>query len=234
MTRPLYALGRLCVRHRYLVVAVWLVVVVALGATARSVGEQTSDNLVLPGTDSQRATDVLSKQFPKQANGTNPITLQVAKGQKLSASKYQGPIKQVVDAYKNDDAVQKVVSPLTSKGTGQLTKDNSIGFISLTLKDSPSELTPDEAQQIIDVADPAKAAGIRVAAGGYLGQKVSKPSTHVSEVVGIVAAIVILLLTFGSVVAMGLPIGVAIAGLVAGLSIVTLLGQAVEVPTTAP
>ena len=70
--------------------------------------------------------------------------------------------------------------------------------------------------------------------GYYLGQKVSKPSSHTSEVVGIVAAILILLVTFGSAVAMGLPIGTAIVGLVTGLSIVTLLGQVVEVPTTAP
>ena len=234
MTRPLYALGRLCVRHRFIVLIVWIVAVVALAAVARGVGQQTSDNLRLPGTDSQRATDILTAQFPEQANGTNPITLRVPKGQKLSDSKYKGPIDDVVNAYKHDKAVQKVVSPLSSDGAGQLAKDKSVGFISLTLTDSPSELTVEEAQQIIDVANPAKDAGVHVAAGGYLGQKVSKPSTHVSEVVGIVAAIVILLVTFGSAVAMGLPIATAVLGLVAGLSIVTLLGQVVEVPTTAP
>jgi putative drug exporter of the RND superfamily len=234
MTRALYALGRFCVRHRFAVVLVWLLVVVALAGVARTTGQQTSDNLVLPGTDSQRATDILSERFPDQANGTNPVTLQVAKGDKLSGGKYKAAVEQVVDAYKSDKAVGGVISPLSSKGAGQLTKDATIGYISLSLKDSPSELSLDEAQRIIDVADPAKAAGIRVAAGGYLGQKVSKPSTHVSEVVGILAAIVILLLTFGSVVAMGLPIGTAILGLVAGLSIVTVLGQVLEVPTTAP
>jgi putative drug exporter of the RND superfamily len=234
MTRPLYALGRLCVRHRYRVLAVWLVVVIALAVVARSIGEQTSDNLVLPGTDSQHATDTLSAQFPKQANGTNPITLQAPKGAKLTDAKYQDAVKQVTSAYEKDPAVQKTVGPYSSSGAGQLTKDKTIGYIALSLKESPSELSAEEAQEIIDVADPAKAAGVKVAAGGYLGQKVSKPSSHVSEVVGIVAAIVILLLTFGSVVAMGLPIGVAIAGLVAGLSIVTVLGQVVQVPTTAP
>src|ERR671926_453057 len=84
MTRALHGLGRLCVRHRFVVVAIWLVVVVALAALARASGEQTSDDLVLPGTDSQRATDTLSRDFPTQANGTNPITLQVPRGRKLS------------------------------------------------------------------------------------------------------------------------------------------------------
>jgi RND superfamily putative drug exporter len=234
VTGPLYALGRLCVRHRFVVIAVWLVAVVALAAAARSTGQQTSDNLVLPGTDSQRATNTLTSRFPKQANGTNPITLQVAKGQKLTDAKYKDPIDGVVKAYKSDPAVQKVVSPFSSAGASQLHKGKSIGFISLTLKDSPSELSVDEAQKIIDVADPAKAAGVRVAAGGYLGQKVSKPSTHLSEVVGLVAAVVILLFTFGTVVAMGMPILTAVLGLVTGLSVITLLGQVVEVPTTAP
>ena len=67
MTRFLYALGGFCARRRALVVAVWLVIVVALAVVARATGEQTSDNLVLPGTDSQQATDTLSKHFPEQA-----------------------------------------------------------------------------------------------------------------------------------------------------------------------
>ena len=234
MTRFLYALGGFCVRHRAPVLVAWLLIVIALAAAARGTGQQTSDNLTLPGSDSQRATNTLSAHFPEQANGTNPLALQAPAGQKLSDGKTKQAVDSVVKAYQNDSAIQKVVSPLSSSGSAQLTKNGNLGYISLSLKDSPSELSVEEAQKIIDVSDPLKAAGVRVAAGGYLGQKVSKPSSHTSEVVGIVAAIVILLITFGSAVAMGLPIGTAILGLVAGLSIVTLLGQIVEVPTTAP
>ena len=234
MTRALHALGRACARHHVVVIAVWLVAVVALAAVSSSIGQQTSDNLVLPGTDSQRASDILTARFPQQANGTNPVAMRAPSGKKLSDQQQKDAIDNVVDAYKKDPGVQKVVSPLSSDGSGQLTKDGSIGYISLTLKDAPSELTKDEAQSLIDVADPVKAAGIHVAAGGYLGQKVSKPSTHTSEVVGLVAAVVILLFTFGSAVAMGLPIITALIGLVAGLSIFAVLGQSVEIPTTAP
>jgi putative drug exporter of the RND superfamily len=234
MTGLLYGLGRACARYRFVVLPLWLVAVVALASVARGVGQQTSDNLTLPGTDSQRATDTLSKRFPDQANGTNPLAMQAPKGHKLNEAKYKQAIDGVVSTYKKDKRVIKVVSPLASDGSAQLKKGKSIGYISLTLKDSPSELTKEEAQSIIDEANPLKAAGIRVAAGGYLGQKVSKPSTHVSEVVGIVAAIVILLFTFGTAVAMGLPIITAVLGLVSGLSVITLLGQVVDVPTTAP
>lgn len=234
MTRFLYALGRQCAAHRRIVAVVWLVIVVGIAVVARGLGQQTSDNLVLPGTNSDRATNVLNAHFPQQANGTNPITLQAAPGKKLTDGTQEQAVKQVIDAYKKDSAVLHVVGPYSSSGASQITKNKTIAYISLTLRDSPSELTVDDAHGIVDVANPVKKAGISMAAGGYLGQKVSKPSTHTSEVVGIVAAIVILLFTFGSAVAMGLPIGTAILGLVAGLGIVTILGQVMQVPTTAP
>ena len=155
-------------------------------------------------------------------------------GKKLSDQQQKDAIDNVVDAYKKDPGVQKVVSPLSSDGSGQLDQGRVDRLHLADAQGRPSELTKDEAQSLIDVADPVKAAGIHVAAGGYLGQKVSKPSTHTSEVVGLVAAVVILLFTFGSAVAMGLPIITALIGLVAGLSIFALLGQSVEIPTTAP
>src|SRR3954452_10718570 len=234
MTGTLYALGRLCARHRLVVMLVWLVIVVAVVVAAKGIGQQTSDNLVLPGTDSQQANDTLTKQFPSQANGTNPLTFRAPAGKKLTDSPYKSAIDNVEKAYQNDHRIEKAVSPFSSDGSAQITKDKGIAYISLTLKDSPSELNVDEAHKIIDVANPAKVGGARVAAGGYLGQKVSKPSTHVSEVVGIAAAVVILLLTFGTFVAMGLPILTAILGLATGLSIITLIGPLVQVPTAAP
>src|SRR3954454_9815465 len=234
MTGTLYALGRLCARHRWVVMLVWLVIVVAVVVAAKGIGQQTSDNLVLPGTDSDQANQTLTKRFPSQANGTNPLTFRAPAGKKLTDSSYKSAIDTVQKAYENDHRIEKAVSPFSSDGSGQITKDAQIAYISLTPKDSPSKLNVDEAHGIIDVSNSAKTAGLRVAAGGYLGQKVSKPSTHASEVVGIVAAVVILLLTFGTFVAMGLPILTAILGLATGLSIITLIGPLVDVPTTAP
>ena len=104
----------------------------------------------------------------------------------------------------------------------------------MTLAVSPGELSAGEAQQIIDAADPAKAAGLQVETGGQLGQKVSKSATESSELIGIIAAMVILSLTFGTIVAMLLPILNAILALLATLAIVRLLGHVTTVPTVAP
>jgi RND superfamily putative drug exporter len=217
------------------VLAVWFVAFCALAGTSVVLGQNTSDNLTLPGTDSQKATDLLNAKFPEQANGTVPIVFVAPHGHKLTESTYKDAIEKVNDAYKNDKgAVTSTVSPFDSNGSSQLSKDDTIGYISLTLKDSPSELDEKAAQDIVDVANPGKDAGMQVSAGSYVGQKLSKPSTHLSEVVGIVAAIIILLFTFGTVVAMGMPILTAIIALISGLSIIGILGQLVDVPTSAP
>ncbi len=234
MTPVLYRLGQLCVRHRWFVLGVWLVVFAALAFAARSVGPNVNDNLTLPGTDSQRATDLLTARFPAQANGTNPVVLTAPKGAKLTDDKYAQAIDSTVSAFRRDPDVREATSPLSSAGKAYLTKDAQIGYIALNLRASPTDLSRDDAERVVAEADPVRDAGLTVGVGGYLGQKVSKPETHSSEAVGLTMAVIVLLFTFGSVVAMGLPIATAIVGLVVGLSIITLISQVAEVPTVAP
>ncbi len=234
MTGVLYAVGRFCTRRRYLVLAVWLVVTVGLVVVAQRLGDNTNDNLTLPGTNSQRATDTLSKSFPDQANGSSPIVLHVAGG-KLTDSKYSGAVNQAAADVAKARYVASVVNPLTQQGASALSKDQSTGYLSVTLSVSPGALSVGQAQNIIDAADkPAQAAGIQVETGGQLGQKVSKPSTESSELIGIIAAMVILTFTFGTVVSMLLPILGAIIGLAVTLSIVRILSHAMTVSTVAP
>ena len=223
MTGALFHLGRLCVRRRWIVLAIWLVVFGALGAWGRALGPDVSDNLTLPGTDSRAATDLLEKRFPSQANGTNPVMLRAPDGKKLTSSAYKKPIDDTVAGLKKDPAIRSATSPLASGRSDLLSKDKSIGYIALNLRPSTSELTLDTANRIVALADPARSAGLEVGFGGYLGQKVSKPDTHASEVIGLGMAVIVLLFTFGTVVAMGLPIFTAIIGLVCGLSGITRL-----------
>jgi RND superfamily putative drug exporter len=234
MTGVLYGLARFCVRRRFVVLGVWLVATVALVAISHTLGDNTNDNLSLPGTDSQRATDVLHKSFPAQANGTSPIVLHASNG-KLTDSKYAGAVNEAAADVAKTPNVASVVNPLTKEGAGALSKDQSTGYLSVTLSKSPGSLSVDDAQKIVDAAaKPAKAAGLQVETGGQLGQKVSKPATESSEVVGILAAMVILTLTFGTVAAMLLPIVTAIFALLSTLAIIRMLGHVATVPTVAP
>src|SRR5215469_1393321 len=211
MTGVLYGLARFCVRHRFAVLTAWLL-----------------------GTNSQQATDTLSKSFPDQSNGTSPIVLHVSSG-KLTDSKYASAVNQAAADVAKVPDVASVINPLTSQGAAALSKDQATGYLSVTLSVNPGQLSKDDAQTIIDAAaKPAEAAGIQVETGGQLGQKVSTPSTETSELIGILAAMVILTLTFGTVVAMLLPILTAILAVASTLSIITILGHAITVSTVAP
>ena len=234
MTGVLYAIARFCAKRRFVVLAVWLIVAIALVVVAGRAGDKTNDNLTLPGTGSQRATDALAKSFPDQANGSSPIVLHVPSG-KLTDSKYSSAVNEAAAGVAKAKYVASVVNPLTSQGASALSKDQATGYLSVTLSVSPGSLSVGDAQTIIDAAaKPAQAAGIQVETGGQLGQKVSKPSTESSELIGILAAMVILTLTFGTVISMLLPIFNAIVALATTLAIVRLLSHATTVPTVAP
>jgi putative drug exporter of the RND superfamily len=234
MAGALYRLARFCVRYRFAVLAAWILLTIALVGVSHRLGDNTNDNASLPGTNSQQAADTLSKSFPDQANGTSPIVLHVSSG-KLTDSKYSQAVNQAAADVAKAPDVASVVNPLTSQGASALSKDQKTGYLSVTLSVSPGAMSVNDAQTIIDAAaKPAQAAGIQVETGGQLGDKVSKPSTEISELIGILAAMVILTFTFGTVVAMLLPIVTAILGLASTLSIVYIFSHAFTVSTVAP
>ena len=234
MTGVLYAIARFCVRRRFVVLAVWLVGAIALVAVSHRVSDDTSDNLKLPGTDSQRATDSLSHSFPEQSNGSSPIVLHVKSG-KLTDSAHSTAVNEAASDVAKAPHVASVVNPLTQQGASALSKDQATGYLSVTTDVSAGQLSVQDAQNIIDAAStPAQKAGIEVQTGGQLGQKVSKPSTESSELIGILAAIVILTFTFGTAVAMFMPILNAIIALSITLAIVRLLSHVTTVSTVAP
>ncbi len=234
MTGVLYGLARICVRHRFVVLAIWLVATIALVAVSHRLGDNTNDNLSLPGTDSQHATNVLKSSFPAQANGTSPIVLH-AKSGKLTDQNNANAVNQAAANLSKTKNVAAVVNPLTPQGASALSKDQATGYISVSLAVSPGSLSESDAETIIDAAaKPAHAAGLQVETGGQLGQKVSKPSTESSELVGIIAAMVILTITFGTFTSMLLPIVTAILALLSTLAVIRMLGHVATVPTVAP
>jgi RND superfamily putative drug exporter len=213
------------------VIAAWLVLAVALAVGARAVGERTNDNLTLPGTGSTQASDLLEDRLPKQAYGTNPMTLRVDSGK---VSDHEQAVDDTVAALKKTPHVEDAVNPLTKDGKSLVSKDGKTAYIPVTLDAGPGDLSEDEAQAVLDAGQPARDAGMDVALGSYAGQQLSKPDTHSSEAIGLTAAVIILLFAFGTATAMGLPIVTALLGLVSALSIITFVGHVGEVPTVAP
>jgi RND superfamily putative drug exporter len=232
MTGPLYAIGRFCSRHHYPVIAVWLVLAIALVAISSAAGTKTSENLTLPGTGSTIATELLEENLPEQAYGSNPLVLEAPAGTKLTEPKYAAAIEESVRRLEALPLVNSAKSPL-AEGSKTISKDQRIAYIPVVLGVGPGEINEDESQEVLDAARPASAAGVNTSIGGYVGQQLSKPATEFAEVVGLVAAVVILLFAFGTATAMMLPIVSAVIGLACALSIIKLLEHVLDVPGVA-
>ena len=233
MSAALYSIGRHCVRFKFVVLPVWLAILIVTVLLANHFGRNTSNDLTLPGTGSTNAQNLLDAHLPKQANGTNPVVMEAPNG-KLTSSANSKIVKDTVASLKKAPHVTKAVSPLSSQGSAYLSKDEKIGYIPVTIGLSQSDLTEEQAQTIIDHESPAVDANFQVANGGYLGNAVSKPDVESSELVGLIAAIIILIFMFGTLTAMSLPILTALVGVGTGLALIGLLGHGISVPTVGP
>ncbi len=230
VARLLYRLGRLEAAHPVLVLIVWAVVVVAAVGALRAVGAKTNNDQSLPGTGSQHAVDLLAKSFSPQQNGTSPIVFHVTHG-KLTDAANKAAIDASFTAIKKQPHVYSAVNPLTQQGQGYLSKDERTAFIPVLMNVSSGDLTERMAARVLAAARPAREAGMQTAAGGPIGSALSQPATETSELIGLAFAMVILALTFGTLVAMGMPIISAVIGLAVGLSLVGLAGHLFSIPS---
>jgi uncharacterized membrane protein YdfJ with MMPL/SSD domain len=233
VARALHRLGLLAARRKWVVLGCWIVLLSGLVAVSQSAGSNTSNNLSLPGTDSQAASDLLASRFPPQQNGSNPLVFHARTGKVTDAQAKQA-IQASFQRVKKLPHVVAAVDPFSQRGAAQISKDKTTAFIPVLLNVSGDELTQEIAESVLDAGKPAARAGLQVAVGGSVGSELSEPATESSEVIGLIAAMIILAFTFGTLAAMGLPIVSAVFGLAAGLSLIVLLGHVVTVPSIAP
>jgi putative drug exporter of the RND superfamily len=232
MSALLHRLGGFAARRAPWVLAAWVMIAIGLVVVANSVGRPENDNVTLPGTGSQSATDLLDKYLPEQANGSVPIVLQ--SGTSLAAGTNKQAVENTVKSLSQNQYVQQAVSPFSQQGANDITKDGKIAYIAVALNVSSGDLDDDEGNSVLDAAQPARDAGISVSAGSYLGQQLSSPSTGLSVIIGVIGALIILLFAFRTFVAAPLPVTTAIVALACGLAIVGLAGHAIDVPSIAP
>jgi RND superfamily putative drug exporter len=211
-------LARTCFRRRWMVVGIWVAVLIGLNVLANGVfGSAFRTDFKLPATESRDVFDLLAKVSPERSGATGQIVFKDAAGVKQAA------VRQPMEAlFKEVDALPgvNVVSPYSSLADGrQMSKDGTIAFAQLDVSDRSQAAYTDFANQVEDLGAKVNVPGLEIQYGGDPFAKFELPA---SELLGILAAVIILLIAFGSVLAMGLPIGTALFGLGAGLSLVTL------------
>jgi putative drug exporter of the RND superfamily len=233
MTAPLYAIGRWCSRHHRTVIGAWVLLAIVLLVVSSASGTKTSENLTLSGTGSTEATELLEKNLPEQAYGSNPLVLEAPIGSKLTEAKYARAIEETVSNLEALPDVNSAESPL-APGSLTLSKTNpNIGYIPVVLGIGPGEINESQARRVLDTAKPFEATGGNASVGGYVGSQLSKPDTGVSDAIGLAAAVIILLFAFGTATAMMLPIVSAVIGLACALSVIKLLEHIMQVPGVA-
>ena len=233
MGHALYRIGRFCAAHPLRVLLAWIVLAVGVVAAMSQLGSMTTNDLTLPGTQSQQAYDLLAANFPPQQNGSNPIVFHVSKG-KITDTANKNAVEASYKALVKAPDVYSATDPFGKSSAALVSTDAHTLFIPVLLKVSNGQVTEELARRIFAATAPAQKQGIEVAAGGTIGSALSPSPTESSEVVGLLTAMLILALTFGSFVAMGLPILTAVLGLATALGTIGLLTHVFTVPVVGP
>ena len=224
------AVADFCIRHRRLTVLAWIVALIAAGAAASSAGESFSTNFQLPDSDSTKALNLLEDRFPAQSGDQIQVVYADAGGLDQAGAKQQ--IDDLVAELGKLDHVVSVTSPY--EGQGAISQSGSIGFSTVTLDGAAFDLPISSIEKIADTANEAGGDGLQVEAGGDPVRQVEQQNEGGSEMFGLLAAIVVLLITFGSVVAMSMPIVTAIVALGTALSLITLGTHVIDTADFAP
>ena len=233
MSRFLHRIAVFSARHRALVIGGWLVVLAALLVVSHQAGTTYSNAATVDGSDSAAATDIMEREFSAALADGSPIVYHTDEGS-VTDPENQAAIEASLQALSQDSAVASVTNPF-QEGSTTISSDGKTLYANVVPSEPLGDMSVEEAEGILDTAvEPTESTDLEVSAGGQLGTKISKPETGTSELVGILAAMLILVLVFGTITAMAIPIASAIVGLLAGLSIVSLLGHAIAVPDVAP
>ena len=227
------ALARWCYRHRIVVVLAWVVALVGLGGMTSVVGTAYSDQFTLPGTESTKALDLLRSAFPTQAGDVDQIVWHVESGTVRDAA-VESRISGMLDEVARTPQVSSVASPYTSAGAAQISKDGQTAYATVTFSKQANELSTSNVQHVIDRAEAAREPGLQVELGGQAIETAQRPPMSGTEAIGLLAAAIILFLAFGSLLAMVLPLLIAVVALGVGLLVVGLASHALSIPTIAP
>ncbi|MGW6704984.1 MMPL family transporter, partial [Streptomyces sp. NPDC054956] len=232
MATFLYRLGRGAFRRRRFVALVWVALLFVAGFGAASASAPTSGSFSIPGTEAQKAFDLLDQRFPGMAadGATARIVIKAPAGEKVDSAAVKPQVEKIVSELKDGagkDQISSVANPFEAQAVSQ---DGSTAYISVKYKVSTMELTDPTREALKEAGTDAKASGLNVQIGG--DALMATPETGSGEVIGIVIAAIVLVITFGSLIAAGLPLLTALIGVGIGISSITALANVLDLGST--
>ena len=230
MATFLYRLGQFAVRRRRAVLGFWLALLVGVGVLSVQFGGATSDKLTMPGTESQKALDLLDARFPAQGGSSTRVVFAAPEGALLTDP---GTVA-VIDAVMTDLGRTAGVGATTApSASGAVSGDGTVAIGEVRYPVGADKVDQATLSAVETGVEPARRAGLAVEFGGEVvpGAQSSPPT---SELIGLAVAVVVLLVSFGSILAMGLPLLTALLGLGLGLMCLTLLSAVTDLSSNAP
>src|SRR2546425_4567768 len=208
-------LTRWTIAHRRMVVFAWIVLAVGVLAASQAVGKRNANNFSLPNTDSQRAIDLLQSRFPAQAGDADQIVFRTRQG-KINDASARAVMAPLLARIARLPHVAGVVSPYDA-GAKAISQAGTIGFATVEFDQRANELPKAAIDRVITTAEGVRSPALQVELGGQAIKQAQQTSLGFATGVGLAAAVVVLLLSFGSLLALGPPIVAALFGLGAGL-----------------
>jgi RND superfamily putative drug exporter len=223
------SLARWCYHHRWIVVGAWIALIVGMNGIGAAVGSAFNGEFETPASESSSGFETLSTYFPGAGSAFGgQIVFRSSEG--VSRPDVADPMSELFDEVATIEGVT-VVSPYTPFGAEQISDDGTIAFAQLNLAPDIDDTEATAIGEEITAALP-EVDGLQIEIGGAALSEFEPPE---SELIGLAFAVVVLIVAFGSVLAMGLPIGIAVAGVgVGGFGLVTLLTNVFTIPDFAP
>ncbi len=220
-------IARFSFRKRWLVLFIWLALLIGILFWSRSAGNGFSNDFKLPNSDSQSAINLLQKRFPARSGATGDLVFK----SKLNVRdpRVQRSVNEVIGKIKRVPHVSNVISPYIREGAAQVSPKGHIARAVIQFNQGHQAISGDKKtiNAITSIVADTNSKNIRFELGGDLFT--AQPAMG-SESIGMIAAVIILLIAFGSVLAMGLPIITALFGIGIGLAIVNLLAHVISMP----
>ncbi|MEU0970847.1 MMPL family transporter [Streptomyces sp. NPDC005917] len=229
MATFLYKLGRLAFRRRHFVALIWVALLTLAGVGAASAPAAGNTSFSIPGTEAQKAFDLLDQRFPGTSSdgATARVVFKAPAGEKMTDKLNKATVRKTVDELADGSEVDSVTDPYKGKA---VSKDGTIAYASVRYKVSGMQLEDSSRNALKAAAQDARDAGLTVEIGGDALS--ATPGTGSSEVIGIAIAAVVLVITFGSLLAAGFPLLTAIIGVGIGVSTITALASALDLGST--
>jgi putative drug exporter of the RND superfamily len=226
-------LTRWCFRHKFIVLLVWVAALAGLTVAGSAAGTAYSTNLTLPGADSTRALSLLTSAFPEQSGDSDTIVWHVSTGSVKDPAVRQSISTMLAKVGKAHD-VGGVSSPYTAEGAGQISPDGRTAYATINFDKQAAQLDTKDIQHVVDTAQAVRSSTLEVQLGGSAVRSLNETSTSRAELIGIFAAAVVLLLAFGSLLAMLLPLVTAVLSLFTAIATIGLLSNTMTIPDFAP